>query len=116
MNQKKPGEEKKIKISISIYESILDGVKEEMSPGQKLSPLIENLLVSWAYRVREGKKRLAVLEKKRPDITKDLSEEELKKFMDFVLEKHEIDWSQGGGNVKVSDGLGKGKKEEGPKK
>ena len=52
----KSKEELKKKISIAIYESVLDGVKERMFPGQKLSPLIENLLIGWCYEAEKMKK------------------------------------------------------------
>ncbi len=82
MGKKK--QEKKIKISISIHKSIHDEIKRRLeSSGMKLSPLIENLLVGWAWTNDETARKIKELEKMGKDITPKDVDRDSEKFKLF---------------------------------
>ncbi len=74
--------EKKKKISISIYESIIKETRKHLD-GQKLSPLIQNLLVGWCLQREKRRKPDKELLEDMDRISKEAQKEFEREFADF---------------------------------
>lgn len=84
----KTTKEKKTKITISIYKSIHEEIMVRLKKrSMKLSPLIEQLLVSWAYRMDKQIERNRDIIKKYEEQLKNIDpkEEDLKKFLIDII-------------------------------
>jgi len=72
--------EKKVRATFTIYQSVLDQVKARLGKDRKLSPFVENLLVTWCYehdKIQEQKEKIEKL---------NLSDEDLKDIKKLIEE------------------------------